>query len=97
MAISNNILLAHTSGHINRELVFRQYGNKTVVSKYPDMSRRQLSAKQLQNNLLMSAANTAAKSIMGDPLLRQAALDRLVVPPNRLYYALIREYFGREK
>ena len=97
MAISSNILYAGFSGHINRQLVFKQYGNKTVVSKYPDMSRRQLSEKQLANNRLMSAANAAAKNIMTDAALRQAALERLQVPPGRLYCALVREYFMQAK
>jgi len=39
MAISNSLLLKELSGQLGKQLVFRQYGDKTVVSKYPDNSR----------------------------------------------------------
>jgi hypothetical protein len=35
MAISESLLLKNLSGHIGKELVFKRYGNKTVVAKYP--------------------------------------------------------------
>ena len=50
MAISNNLLLKTLSGQIGKQLVFNQYGYKTMVSKYPDMSRRVLSPAQLRVN-----------------------------------------------
>ena len=49
MAISNSIFLQKLSGHIGKELVFKQYGDKTVVSKHPNMTKRKLSEKQLRN------------------------------------------------
>jgi hypothetical protein len=97
MAISTNILLKMASGHIGRQLVVKQYGNKTVLSSYPDMSNRKLSPKQIQVNKLMTKANYAAKHVIGDEKLRNAAQVRLNVPRNKLYTALIREYFQKEK
>ena len=93
MAISNNLLLKHLSGHLGKEIVFKQYGDKTVVSKYPNMSKRKLSPKQLKVNETMENANDEAKSIIADPTLRDAAQVRLNVTRNKLYTALIREYF----
>ncbi|MEO8406182.1 MAG: hypothetical protein ABI480_16355 [Chitinophagaceae bacterium] len=94
MAISESILLKNLSGHLGKQLVFKQYGDKTVVTKYPDMSRRKLSAKQLQVNNTMAEANEHAKETMADNELRNAAQVRLNVTSNKLYTSLIREYFA---
>lgn len=97
MAISENLILQKLTGHIGRELVFKQYGNKTVVSKYPDMSKRKLSSKQKKINRLLADANYEAKRILADEALRSAAQARLNVTRNRLYTALIKEYFKNIK
>jgi hypothetical protein len=93
MAISNNLILEGTTGAINKQIVLRRVGNKTIISAYPDMSSRKLSAKQKQVNQLMKKANEAAKNIISDDVQRDAAQIRLNVPRNRLYTALIKEYF----
>ena len=97
MAISNSIFLKNLSGHIGRELVFKQYGDKTVVSKYPDMKKRKLTKKQLRNQEIMEEANYETLSIMADDMLRNEAQVRLNVTRNKLYHALIREYFAAVK
>ena len=39
MASSNNsLLLPKMRGQIGKQIVVKQYGNKTVITKYPDMS-----------------------------------------------------------
>ena len=96
MAINKSIFLK-LSGQLNKELVFKQYGDKTVVSKYPDMSKRTLSAKQLEVNERMENANYAAKEIMADAELCKAAQVRLNVTRNKLYTALIKEYFNAQR
>jgi hypothetical protein len=93
MAISENHIFKSVSGHLGKQIVFRQYGNQTVVSKYPDMSKRKLSAKQLRVNEIMLEANYTAKSIIANEALRTAALLRLNVRRNKLYTALIKEHF----
>jgi hypothetical protein len=95
MAINKSIFLK-MSGQLNKELVFKQYGDKTVVSKYPDMSKRTLSSKQIQVNERMEAANYAAKEIMADVELCKAAQVRLNVTRNKLYTALVKEYFKEQ-
>jgi hypothetical protein len=92
MATNKSIFLK-LSGQLNKELVFKQYGDKTVVTKYPDMSKRTLSAKQIQMQERMEEANYSAKSIMADDEQRQAAQVRLNVTRNKLYTALIKEFF----
>ena len=66
MAISENLILKQLTGHLGKQIVFKQYGNKTVVSKYPDMSNRKLSPKQLKVNETMEEANYEAKRILAE-------------------------------
>lgn len=96
MAIHNSVFLK-LSGHLNKEIVFKQYGDKVVVSAYPDMSKRTLSPKQLENQEIMQEANAIAKGIMANEELSQAAQVRLNVTHNKLYTALIKEYFSNHK
>ena len=93
MAITNNLLLSNLSGQLGRQLVFKQYRGKTVVSKYPDMSRRKFSAKQKQTQDIMVEANLYTKTILADQQKKMDAQVRLNVTSNRLYTALIKEYF----
>ena len=94
MAISKNILLKQASGRIGTDMVLKQYGDKTVICRYPDMSQRVLSEKQLENNQRMENANSYAKDIINDPVRRDAAQVRLDVTRKKLYTSLVREYFA---
>lgn len=96
MAISNSVFL-QLSGQLNKEIVFKKYGDKIVVSKYPNMSKRTLSPKQLKNQEIMYEAHYTAKGIMANEELSIAAQVRLNVTRNKLYTALIREYFSNYK
>jgi hypothetical protein len=93
MAITNNLIMEGATGAIDKQIVLRRVGNKTIISAYPDMSNRKLSAKQKQMNQLMKEANDAAKQIIANDEQRNAAQVRLNVARNRLYTALIKEYF----
>ena len=94
---NNNIFLKGVSGKLGGQLIVKNYGDKTVLSKYPDMSKRKLSPKQKKNNDLMFDAHYAAKAIMADETLRMEAQIRLNVTRNKLYTSLIREYFQKSK
>lgn len=96
MAINKSIFFK-LSGQLNKELVFKQYGDKTVVSKYPDMSKRVLSPKQKRVHEIMQEANYAVREILADKELCKAAQVRLNVTRNKLYTALIKEYFKNER
>ena len=50
MAIINNPFLQHASGSVGGMIVYKEYYDKTVISKMPDMSKRVLTAKQLEAN-----------------------------------------------
>ena len=96
MAISNSVFLQF-SGQLNKEIVFNKYDDKIVVSKYPYMSKSTLSPKQLENQEIMYMANIIARGIMGTEELSRAAQVRLNVTRNKLYTALIKEYFKKKK
>lgn len=94
MAIQeNNAVMAGLRGAFGKQVVFRQRNGKTIVSAYPDFSDRVLSPKQLAVNRTMTRASAYAKSILKDEPKRAAAQVRLDLPTNRLYSALVREYF----
>lgn len=97
MAISKNILLKKLSGHIGKQIVIKQRGGKTIITKYPDMSKRKLSPKQVRVNEKMEEANYYALGIIANDELRNEAQVRLNVTRNRLYTALISEYFKNNK
>lgn len=91
MAISKNPLMKGVSGTIYKQLVFRTYGLKTVVSAYPDMSERILSAKQIRRTEILRKANEEVRAIKNNEQLRNAAQLRLNVPSNKLHHALMKE------
>ena|SRR5690349_1430867 len=97
MAHTRNLLMKKTSGHIDKQIVFKNYAGKTVISKYPDMSRVKRTDDQLRVNELMEAANNAAQDIIHDEKLRIEAQARLNVTRNKLYTSLIKEYFQNHK
>ena len=91
MAISKNLLMKGVSGTIGKQVVFRTYGDKQIVSAYPDMSERILSPKQIRRTEILKKANVELKAIKADEQLRNAAQLRLNVTSNKLHHALIKE------
>jgi hypothetical protein len=91
MAISKNLLTQGIRGAIGKQIVFRVYGSKQVVSAYPDMSERKLSPAQLRHNKIMKQANAELKKIKADKKRRDAAQLRLNVTSNKLHHALLSE------
>lgn len=82
-----------TSGSIDKQIVFKRYAEKTVISKYPDMSRVKRSPKQKLMNRLMALANEEALLVISDDQLKMEAQVRLNVTSNKLYTALVKEFF----
>lgn len=93
MPTTKNPLTAGWKGTFGKKVVFRQRGEQTIISNYPDMSNRVLTAKQLKINKLMKEANRYARSILNDEQSRIEAQARLNVQRNKLYNSLIREYY----
>lgn len=93
MAISRDPsnLLAEFSGRIGN-LIVKKYGNTSVLSKIPDMSRRKLSRKQKASNQLWKEANLYAKGTTAKAERKARAAELLKVPMNKVYTALVKDY-----
>ena len=79
------------TGAIGKQLVYRMYGDKQIISAYPDMSERKPSAAQNAQTERMKEANRIVTEIKADEQLRNAAQLRLNVTRNKLHHALIKE------
>jgi hypothetical protein len=90
--------MKNASGSIGKELVFKRYYDKTVVSKMPDMSKRVLSAKQIESNKRMWLATKYAKAWYKIEEERIKARIRLKLPAHKsLFHAMVKEYLDLHK
>lgn len=64
MAIHTSPLFQGFSGNINRQLLFRQSGGKTIVSKFPDRSSVIYSEKQKQERRRFGDAVSFARVVL---------------------------------
>lgn len=91
--VNGNILLHQLSGHIGKQLVVKQYGNKTVVTAYPDMSRVKPSKQQKTQRSLFAKAVAYAKAINNDPV-KKAQYSKKVKKGQTVFRYAIREYMA---
>jgi hypothetical protein len=84
-------------GRIGKELVYRKYENKIVVSRYPDRSKIVYTATQKARQGLFAAAVAYARSIVSDPVLKKAYAKKLKNGKRRVYNAAIKEYMDRHR
>ncbi|HEX3009711.1 MAG TPA: hypothetical protein VHO90_19050 [Bacteroidales bacterium] len=66
--IRKNIITQGTSGSIDRKIVFKQYGDRIIMSAFPDRSKVRLSDKQKKENKRFSQAVAYARSQIADPV-----------------------------
>jgi hypothetical protein len=95
MAISKDNLLIHgTSGHVGRQLVFKNYSGKIVVTKFPDMSGVVPSENQLKEKSRFGEAVRFAQGIIRDPAKKAAykAADG-----RSVYHTAITDYLEKMK
>ncbi len=78
-------------GHI----VIKQYGDKTVVSKYPDMSNIIPSEFQVKKRSRFADAVAYAKTISQNPVFRADFVKRKG-DVKSVYQEALKEYLGRE-
>ena len=90
-----SLLLRHVRGQIGKQIVIKQYGKKTVITAYPNMSGIEPSKLQKQKRSKFSDAVAYAQSIIRDPLLKAAYIKKLK-KGQRVYNAAIREFLSRE-
>jgi hypothetical protein len=98
MAILENNILHNASGTVGKTVVYKKYYDKTVVSKMPDMSKRVLSAKQIETNERMRLANIYAKQNYQNKDDKIKARVRLKVPAHKsAFHALVKEHLDKYK
>jgi hypothetical protein len=98
MAMSKSTFLNLVSGMLGKEIIFKNYYDKTVISKRPDMSKRKLTEKQMEWNLRMRIANGYAKNIYGNKDQRMTERVRLSLPPHKsLFHALVKEHLDKNR
>ncbi len=96
MAITHDIILSGLRGQIGKKIVFKKYGKKTVVTKYPDMSNVQPSELQVAKRKLFAEAVAYARNINNNPVLK-AEYKKKVKKGQRVYHYAIKEYLRNNK
>ncbi|MFD2162096.1 hypothetical protein ACFSJU_06805 [Paradesertivirga mongoliensis] len=94
MATTNNILLKEAKGKIGKDIVVKNYGNKTVISKYPDMSGVKYNDLQKQKQRSFAEAVAYARSIISDPV-KKAEYQKKLPKGKRVYTAALQEFLKR--
>lgn len=94
--VKNNILIQGTSGQINKQVVLKTNGNKTFLSRYPDMSKVEFNENQKAEQSLFARAEKYAQSIIRDPE-KKAAMQATLEPGRRVYNAAISAYLKEHK
>jgi hypothetical protein len=87
----SSVILHNMHGQIGKQIVVKQYGDKTVITKYPDMSGVKPSKLQKQTRKKFALAIAYAQSIIQDPT-RKAAYAKKLKRGARVYNAAIKEY-----
>lgn len=88
---NSNVLLRKLKGQIGKQLVVKQYGAKTVVSAYPDMSNVKPSKLQTKRRDYFAEAVAYAQGILHDPE-KKAAYAKQLKKGQSVYNAAIKEF-----
>lgn len=83
-------------GQLGKQLVFKRYKDKVVITSYPDMSRIKPSRKQKQSRSLFKEAVAYAKRINHDAALKAKYLQKVATGESVYHYA-IKEYLKNNK
>jgi hypothetical protein len=94
--LKRNSVFSALSGAIGRELVFKHYGDKVVVTRYPDMSGIKPSELQKVQRNKLREANDYAQSVLRNPELR-ALYERYLKEGESVYHKAKKVYFERLK
>ncbi len=87
----NSILLHGVRGQIGKQIVVKQYGKKTVVTAYPDMSKVKPSKQQKEKRKKFAQAVAYARGINNNPM-KKALYAKKVKKRQTVYHYAIKEY-----
>ncbi|HNP23931.1 MAG TPA: hypothetical protein PKM63_12535 [Panacibacter sp.] len=90
--VGKNSPLNDLSGQLGKQLVLKQYADKTVVSAYPDMSKVKPTGLQLARRAIFGEAVAYAKAINNNPTTKAEYLEKLA-PGQTVYHFAMQEYF----
>ena len=91
MPITTGVISGGLSGALNQLVVFKRYGNKTVVTRYPNMSGIKPSAEQKKQRGLFAEAVAYAKIINDNPELK-AQYKKKVKRRQTVFNYAVKEY-----
>ena len=94
--VKANSILEALQGSIGKELVFKQYADKVVITQYPDMSNVKPSTRQKEQREKMKEANAYARTVLSNPELK-AVYEQNLQKGESVYRKAIKEYFARLK
>jgi hypothetical protein len=94
--VVKNSLFEALSGALGKEIVFKQYKDKTVVSRYPDMSKLKATERQRERRNIMKEANAYASRIKRDPVLR-AEDEKKLKPGDSVFHKAKDDFFEKLK
>lgn len=89
----NNFILRNVRGQLGKQIVIKHYGDKIVITAYPDMSKIKPSKKQRQKRTLFAEAVAYAKAINADPE-RKELYKAKVKKGQTVYHFAIREFMN---
>lgn len=84
------------SGQIGKQLVFKNYDGKTVVTRHPDMRGINPSERQKERRNIFKEAVEYAKSVCRDPGLKEIYAIK-VAKGQSVYHFAIKEYMQAAK
>ncbi|MFC4230503.1 hypothetical protein ACFOW1_01275 [Parasediminibacterium paludis] len=95
MAIAKDIIGKSLQGTLGKQLVFKQYGDKTVVTAYPDMSHIVPSDLQKESRNKFKEAVAFAKQVVRDVNLK-AVYGAKAKPKQTVYHCALQAYLKGE-
>jgi hemoglobin-like flavoprotein len=94
MAEAKDIIGKGLSGQIGKQIVFKRYANKTVVTKYPDMTNIKPSAAQIAKRIRFAAAVQYARNINNNPELKATYINK-IPKGSSVYHFALSEYLKK--
>ncbi|MBC6491295.1 hypothetical protein ACFSQD_13945 [Flavihumibacter stibioxidans] len=97
--VRRNLLTENTSGAVGKVIVFKQFNNQTLATKYPDRSAVKLTISQQSCQNIFREAVAFASSVMADQQRHQEWVKKLSNKKSTrgtsVYHAVIQDYMKR--
>jgi hypothetical protein len=94
--LASNSLFSAIQGRIGKEIVFKQYADKVVISIYPRVPKTKPTELQMIYRNRLKEANAFARSVKRDWELRKQ-YEKDLKPGESVFHKAKKEYFERWK